>query len=121
MPKALMRDRLISLVIVFAFMLVSCTSYKAIQVPAIESQLKEGDIVRVVTTDGRDLKFKITGITSDAVAGENQRILFKEIITLEKREVSTAKTTGLAAGILAVLALGVIVLICAQSLLSDCP
>jgi hypothetical protein len=82
MQKTLMRNKLISVLLLASFMSMSCTSYKAMQVPVLESDLKEGDTVRVIITDGRDVKFKITNITSDAIEGENQRILFKEITTL---------------------------------------
>src|SRR5262249_15462819 len=96
MYKTSIRDRLISLVLVASLMSMSCTSWKPVHVPVLETQLKEGDTVRIVTIDGRQLEFTISGITSEAIEGENQRVLLKDITTVEKQEVSAgAKTAGL--------------------------
>ena len=113
MKKMLVRKKLLSMVLVTTLMSVSCTSYKAVQVPILESHLKEGDTVRVVTTDNRDVRFKITNLTPDAIDGENQHILLKDIVTLEKQQISAAKTSGLVGGIL-VVTMGIIAAIAAS-------
>ncbi len=77
--------KLILAVLIVAFMAVSCTSYRVIELPDIKNRVRGSDIVRVVTTNGRKVKFKVTAITSDAIVGDNQRILFSDIATLEKQ------------------------------------
>ena len=96
MRGTLIDKKLISVILIVAFTAVSCTAYKVVTPPrpprdedihaghihagrsAIESQrrVQEGDTIRVVTTDGRNLKFKVIAVTSDAIVGENQHILF---------------------------------------------
>ncbi len=118
MHGTLVDKKFISVVLIAAFMAMSCTSYKVVEPPGIENienRVKKGDTIRVVTTDGRDVKFKVTAVTSDAIVGENQRVLFSDIATLERQEVSTAKTVGLVGGILvgaALLFFGVLYLTC---------
>ena len=106
--------KFISVMLIATLMAMSCTSYKVVEPPGIENRVREGDTVRVVTTDGRDVKFKVTAITSDAIVGENQHILFSDITTLERQQISTAKTVGLVGIIVAVIAGLVIVIVGSQ-------
>lgn len=87
----------ISIVLVMCVLLSSCTSYKVVQIPDnIESEIHEGDTVKIVTKDGRDLEFKVVSVTSEGVIGENQQVIrFSDVAKLEKREVSAIKTAGL--------------------------
>jgi len=115
MHGTLAGKKLISLVIIVAFTAVSCTSYKVVEPPRIETKVKEGDTIRIVTTDGRQVKFKVTAISSDAIAGESQHILFSDIAKLEIQQKSPTKTAGLVGGILlgtAALFFGIVYLIC---------
>ena len=41
--------------------------------------LKEGDEVRVVIKDGRELEFRVVEVNEDALVGENQRIAFSKL------------------------------------------
>jgi hypothetical protein len=86
-----------SLILVICLLLASCTSYKVVQIPEnIESDIHEGDTVKIVTKDGRDLEFKVVSVTSEGVIGENQQVIrFSDVAKLEKREVSAIKTAGL--------------------------
>ena len=86
-----------SVVLIICLLLTSCTSYKVVQIPDnIESEIHEGDIVKIVTKDGRDLEFKVVSVTSEGVIGENQQVIrFSDVAKLEKREVSAIKTAGL--------------------------
>jgi PBP1b-binding outer membrane lipoprotein LpoB len=93
--------KIISMTLIVAFMLVSCTSYNAVKLPDHRySDLNEGDTVKIVTKDGRDLTFQIMAISSEAIIGKDQHILFSEIVTVKKKQVSVGKTVGLVAGIL---------------------
>lgn len=115
MPETIVGTRLISVVMIVAFTAVSCTSFKVIEPPRVENRVKKGDTIRIATTDGRQVKFKVTAITSDAIVGENQHIVFSEIDKLEIQHRSTAKTAGLVGGALlgaAAFFFGIVYLIC---------
>jgi len=85
-----------SVVLVICLLVASCTSYKVVQIPDnIGSDIHEGDIVKIVTRDGRDLEFKVVSVTSEGVIGENQQVIrFSDVAKLEKQEVSATKTVG---------------------------
>jgi len=81
-----------------ALMLASCAhknediSYEAISpLDNIQNNLERGDTVRTMTKDGRDLIFKITVVTSEAIAGQGLRVRFSEIAKLEKQKISGRK------------------------------
>jgi len=86
-----------SVVLVICLLLASCTSYKVVQIPDdIGSDIHEGDIIKIVTRDGRDLEFKVVSVTSEGIIGENQQVVhFSDVAKLEKQEVSATKTAGL--------------------------
>ena len=86
-----------SIVLVMCLLLASCTPYTVVQIPDnIESEIHEGDTVKIVTKDGRDLEFKVVSVTLEGVIGENQQVIrFSDVAKLEKREVSAIKTAGL--------------------------
>lgn len=114
-----LRTRSISAVLLSALMMVSCTSFKVVKPDDIQAGLKAGDTVKIVTKDGRDLELKILTTTPEALVGtpvssvgtaeasdvKDQRVEFSEIAKLEKREISPGKTVGLVAGIVASVAL----------------
>lgn len=79
----------------------SCTSLKVVRISdKITSDIHEGDRVTIVTKDGRDVEFKVVSVTSEGVTGDTQQVIyFSDIATLEKRELSVAKTAGLTGGI----------------------
>jgi len=84
-----------TLLIMITFLFsTSCTSMRVIesQPETIQSELKKGDVVRVVTEDGRDLNFKIVEIDTVAITGEDQKVLFSEITKLEIKQPDAGKT-----------------------------
>ncbi len=96
-----LRTRSISVVLICAVMLVSCTSFKVVKPDDFQAGLKAGDTVKIITKDGRTLELTIVTITPEALVGQDQRVEFADIGRLEKREISTGKTVALAAGLLA--------------------
>ena len=121
--KQTWRTRSLSLVLISALMMVSCTSFKVVKPDDLQGGLKAGDTVKIVTKDGRELELKIVTITPEALVGtpvssvgtaeasemKDQRVEFSEIAKLEKREISAGKTVGLVAGILAAVAVFVLI------------
>jgi len=66
----------------------------------ITSDIHEGDRVKIVTKDGREVEFKVVSVTSEGVTGDNQQVIrFSDVAKLEKEEVSVLKTAGLTGGI----------------------
>jgi len=88
-------------VLIMCLLVSSCTSFKVVQISDnVTSDIHEGDRVKIVTKDGRDVEFKVVSVTSEGVTGDNQQVLrFSDVAKLEKAEVSVLKTAGLAGGI----------------------
>ena len=81
--------------VLIVVLLASCASYHYEVVRPLDnlqSTLESGDTVRIVTKDGRDLEFPIVFITSEAIVGEEQQVLFTEIAEVKKMEVSAVMT-----------------------------
>ena len=58
-----------SVVLVICLLLASCTSYTVVQIPDdIGSDIHEGDIIKIVTRDGRDLEFKVVSALRRALS-----------------------------------------------------
>jgi len=92
---------LTSAVLIMCLLVSSCTSLKVVQISDnITSDIHEGDRVKIVTKDGRDVEFKVVSVTSEGVTGDNQQVIhFSDVAKLEKAEVSVLKTVGLTGGI----------------------
>ena len=70
----------------------------------VAENLKAGDTVKIITKDGKELKFKVEQIGAETISGEKQSVAFQEIARLEKRKVSAGKTTALGLGVLGTVA-----------------
>jgi hypothetical protein len=92
---------LTSAVLIMCLLVSSCTSLKVVQISDnIRSDIHEGDRVKIVTKDGRDVEFKVVSVTSEGVTGDNQQVIrFSDVAKLEKEELSVVKTVGLTGGI----------------------
>lgn len=87
----------------------ACTTLKPIEATPDEVQSKlltetivqPGDRIRVVTSDGSVHKFRVTEIDHEQglVLGKDQRIVVKEIVAVETREISMGRSSALAGGI----------------------
>jgi hypothetical protein len=79
--------------------LVSCTSLRPIRSDQVQTSLKAGDTVSIVTRDGRATELKIVAVTGEAIIGTDQRIALDDIVELQKREIHIGKTLGLVGAI----------------------
>ena len=72
--------------LIIILLVSSCTSHRVIEAnkPNIQSHLKPGDKVRVITKDSQEHEFKVVEVTDEAIVGENQTIMFRDISNLEK-------------------------------------
>jgi hypothetical protein len=85
----------------------------------ITSDIHEGDRVKIVTKDGRDVEFKVVSVTSEGVTGDNQQVIrFSDVAKLEKEELSVVKTAGLAGGIVLGL-VGLLIIIALAAAFAD--
>jgi hypothetical protein len=111
---------LTSAVLIMCLLVSSCTSLKVVQVSDnISSDIHEGDTVKIVTKDGRDVAFKVVSVTSEGVTGDNQQVIrFSDVAKLEKEEVSIVKTAGLTGGIVLGL-LGLLIIIALAAAVAD--
>lgn len=107
MSKQGNHTKYIAAVLILSLLLCSCTSSKLLKSEYssdteqtrlfITKHLSEGDRVKIITTDGRRLEFKVREINSEAIIGEEQHVLFSEIARMEKRQFHAGKT-GLLVG-----------------------
>jgi len=113
-------QRLTSAVLIMCLLVSSCTSFKVVQISDnVTSDIHEGDRVKIVTKDGRDVEFKVVSVTSEGVTGDNQQVIrFSDVAKLEKEEVSVLKTAGLTGGIVLGL-LGLLIIIALGAAVAD--
>lgn len=79
-----------------------CTSMRAIEDPApehIREQVKVGDEIRVVATDGTTYDLEVTQVAEDSLTGKTEsgkryRVPYSAIVSIEVSKVSAAKTGG---------------------------
>jgi hypothetical protein len=111
---------LTSAILIMCLIVSSCTSFKVVQISDnIRSDIHEGDRVKIVTKDGRDVAFKVVSVTSDGVTGDNQQVIrFSDVAKLEKEELSVVKTAGLTGGIVLGL-LGLLIIIALAAAAAD--
>ena len=61
--------------------------------------VKQGDTVRVITKNNKELEFEVKEINDKQIIGEKETVAFTDISQIERREVSSGKTTLLVAGV----------------------
>jgi len=69
---------------------VSCASYVKVHPERIniQSLLRQGDTVKIVTKDNREIEFKVVEVSDEAIIGENETVLFTDISKLEEKGLS---------------------------------
>jgi hypothetical protein len=101
--------------------LAGCTTLQPIEGAANELQgrissgglLEVGDRVSIVTSDDRTHEFRILAISGGVIQGASDSVTVAEVVTLQKREFSRAKTCLLVGGI--VLGVGLVLYAAAQA------
>jgi hypothetical protein len=66
---------------------------------ALAEEVLPGDRVHIITTDGRELDFEVTGVEPDAIIGAELRVERAEIAELEVKRLSAARTGALVGGV----------------------
>ena len=104
MKCAGLRTRCTSALLICALMQVSCatlviTGYKEVKAEDIPGQLKQGDIIKIETRDGRVITLTLVTIAPEALVGtpipgstpegsevKDQRVELADVVRLEKGE-----------------------------------
>ena len=104
----------IFVVLLALFVVSGCTSMQKAEYPpeALRDAIRRGEVVQpgdrvaVTSVDGGEQVFVVTEIGDDAIRGGDAAISIEEVIALEKREFSPARTglAGLAVTTLAIMA-----------------
>lgn len=107
-----------TLVAVFtALSLVACTSMRPLPAndpSSVRQAVKVGDDVSVVATNGKTYLLTLTAVDDEKLVGvgDNKKVTIRyaQIVSMEVRKVSAAKTAGLTVGVLAVVYITLIAL-----------
>jgi len=85
--------RLLLVFIISNFITASCASYVKVHPEPvnIQSILKQGDTVKIVTKDNREIEFVVVEVSDEAIIGENETVLFTDISKLEEMSVSAGE------------------------------
>ena len=96
-------SKIFNLLFIFLFVCTSsCTTIRPInetESRQLANELEIDDVVNVTTKSGDIYKFKIVRVTDEAIYGEEVRIMYEEIDSIDRKEFSAAKTGGLWAGL----------------------
>jgi len=79
--------------LILAIIATSCASYVKVhpEPKNIQSVVKKGDTVKIVTEDNKEIEFVVVEVSDEAIIGENEKVLFTNISILEKMSVSTGE------------------------------
>ncbi len=85
------------MLLVFCLISASCASHTAVypEPVNIQSVIQPGDTVKIVTKDNQETEFVVTEVTDEAIVGENQKLLFTDIIKLQEQTVSAGENFGI--------------------------
>jgi len=81
------------MVLVVSLIAASCASHTAVypEPVNIQSVIKPGDTVKIVTKDNEETSFVVIEVTDEAIVGENQTVLFTDITKLQEQTVSAGE------------------------------
>lgn len=93
-----------------ALCLASCTSMRPVpsgEPKTVQQSVKVGDEVSVVAANGKTYLLLLTAVDNEKIVGtgDNKKvsIRYSQIVSMEVRKVSAARTAGLAGGVLVTL------------------
>jgi len=98
--------------LIVVIMLSACTAMRPIEpIPLeVKQQFKIGETIKVYTTDETVITFKVVEISEVAIIGTHETIPFKDIVKVEKKKISVAKTAAVG-GTVAISAYGTLVIL----------
>ena len=71
----------------------SCASHTLVNPEPvnIQSNIKPGDTVKIVTKDNEETSFVVVEVTEEAIVGESETVLFADITELQEQTVSAGE------------------------------
>ena len=79
----------LTVLVILVFISASGCVHKYLRVyntpESIQKSIRPGNMVAVITTDRRKLKFKVTAIDSQSISSNNERIFFSDIKKIYKK------------------------------------
>jgi hypothetical protein len=86
-----------------ALSMLGCTTIQPLAVSGsqLATTLKPGDQVEIVTTQGKQLQFKIDNVDATGVQGGGQRVAYNDIQSISRKQMDTKRTTMVVLGVLA--------------------
>jgi hypothetical protein len=100
-------QRVVALVVLTTFLTTGCASLQ----PVAPAAVQVGESVVLKTHSGETRKFKVTGVENDALVGENVRVPYADIASLDvRREGEHKMKPGVIIGIVAAAAALAVVL-----------
>jgi len=97
-------DKVVICILLISFV-TGCTTMRplpAADAQSIASHIEVGDKVQIIRNDASDVKFKVEAISNEGLAGDGIFVAYSDILRINVREHSTAKTVALIASILIV-------------------
>jgi len=96
-----MYKKIVLLTALFVLLLPACSSMRTIDVAQVNTheqlikQIDVGDVVSVITKDGKTHEFTVKLINSEVISGNEIEISISEVNEIKKKEFSILKTGGL--------------------------
>ena len=86
-----------------ALSMLGCTAIQPLNLSGsqLATTLKPGDQVEIVTTQGKQLQFKVDNVDATGVQGGGQRVAYNDIQSISRKQMDTKRTTMVVLGVLA--------------------
>jgi hypothetical protein len=82
--------------------MVGCTTIQPLTPSHLSSTLKRGDQVEIMTSSGKQLKFKVDSVDANGLQGGGQTVAYNDIQSINRKEVDTSRTLWVVLGVVAV-------------------
>ncbi len=90
-------------------LLAGCASFETLpgtDAQSLASQIEVGDKIKIMRNDDTDVTFKVSAVSDEGISGDEVFVAYSDIRQVQVRQLSTLKTVGLIAAIIAVLVAG---------------
>jgi hypothetical protein len=108
MTSHLTANKIIIYLVLISFT-AGCTSMRplpATDAQSLASQIEVGDKIKIMRNDDTDVIFKVSAVSDEGISGDEVFVAYDDIRQVQVRQLSTLKTVGLIAAIIAVLVAG---------------
>lgn len=98
--KKLVQQLLAALVVVS---MAGCTTIQPLTAEPshLSSTLKRGDQVEIMTSSGKQLKFKVDSVDANGLQGGGQTVAYNDIQSIDRKQVDKTRTLWVVLGVVA--------------------